>query len=227
MNFRTMTAAFALAIPLLVTQTANASGSHHGDRYYEVTITNITKGEIFTPLLVATHNKRLSVFSLGEPASNELEQLAEGGDTAPLTELLESAGALDVTSTGDVLPPGQSVTVQVKTNRWNDRVSVAAMLVPTNDAFVALNGVKGPRLYRKSNHLARAYDAGTELNDEMCVSIPGPPFICTGEGYNPEGGEGYVYTHSGIHGIADLPDYAHDWNNPVATITIKQVRHRD
>lgn len=39
--------------------------------------------------------------------------------------------------------------------------------------------------------------------------------------------EGYVYIHPGIHGIGDLPATNHDWNNPVAKVTIRQVRYED
>lgn len=219
MDFKRITSALLLTAPLVLTQAVQAS-----DRMYEITITNITGGEIFTPLLVASHNRHVQLFSAGEAAGNELEQLAEGGDTAPLSALLTASGA-DVMTTDGVLPPGESVTVHLDADSYNNRISVAAMLVPSNDAFVALNGVRAPREGRSKTYTVRAYDAGTEHNDEMCVSIPGPPFICTGEGYNPEGGEGYVYTHPGIHGIGDLPAYAHDWNNPVATITIKQLRN--
>ena len=213
-----------LTLPVAYSSALLASDN---DRAFEVTITNITRGEIFTPIMVASHGPDIRLFKLGEHAGKELEMLAEGGDTGPLSERLAGAGALDVVTTGNVLPPGQSVTVHVRTNPGNDRVSVAAMLVPSNDAFVAVNGVQGPRQHRSRTIMAPAYDAGTEINDEMCVSIPGPPFICTGEGYNPESGEGYVYIHSGIHGIADLPAANHDWNNPVAKIKIRQVRHED
>ena len=196
-------------------------------RVFEVTITNVTQGEIFTPIMVASHGRHVNLFSAGAPASPELEMLAEGGDTAPLSNKLLDSGALDVVTTGGVLPPGQSVTVHVKTNRHNDHVSAAAMLVPTNDAFFAVNGVKGPRPHRSKTVMSPAYDAGTETNDELCVSIPGPPFICSGEGFSAATGEGYVYIHPGIHGIGDLPAYAHDWNNPVAKITIRQLRKKD
>ena len=37
------------------------------------------------------------------------------------------------------------------------------------------------------------------------------------------GGEGYVYVHAGIHGIASLVPAIHDWRNPVAHITIRRV----
>lgn len=220
---RTISALLIVA-PFLYPSAAHADG---GGKAFEVTITNITKGEIFTPIMVASHGQGVSLFSTGEAASTELEMLAESGDTGPLSKSLEQAGALDVVTSGDVLPPGQSVTVHVRTNRWNSRVSIAAMLVPSNDAFVAINGVQGPRFYRSKTVMSPAYDAGTEINDEMCVSIPGPPFICTGEGYNAEGGEGYVYIHQGIHGIGDLPEADHDWRNPVAKVKIRQIRHTE
>ena len=215
-----------LLVALPVMYSSNLSADDNG-RAYEVTITNITKGEIFTPIMVAAHPAGVKLFNTGEPASAALEMLAEGGDTGPLSEYLTDAGAIDVVTTDNVLPPGTSVTAHVRTSHRNNRVSVAAMLVPTNDAFFAINGVKGPRLHRSKTVTSPAYDAGTEHNDEMCVSIPGPPFICAGEGYSDAGGEGYVYIHPGIHGIGDLPATNHDWNNPVAKVTIRQVRYED
>ncbi|NNJ93785.1 MAG: hypothetical protein HKP57_03470 [Halobacteria archaeon] len=216
--------ALLVALPVIYAPNLLASGS---DRAFAVTITNITKGEIFTPIMVASHGHRVKLFSEGAPASRELAMLAEGGDTMPLSEKLLDDGALDVVTTDNVLPPGESVTVYVRTNSRNGYVSAAAMLVPSNDAFFAVNGVRGPRLHRSKTRMSPAYDAGSETNDELCVSIPGPPFICSGEGFNEESGEGYVYIHSGIHGIGDLPAYTHDWHNPVAKIKIRQVRHED
>jgi hypothetical protein len=46
------------------------------------------------------------------------------------------------------------------------------MLNPTNDSFVALNNVRLPRFGR--TYTAIAYDAGSEINDELCVNIPSP-----------------------------------------------------
>ena len=67
--------------------------ANNGLRIYEVTITNITKGQTFTPQLVVTHSSSVRLFSLGQPASPALEVLAEGGDTQPLTDLLLNLGA--------------------------------------------------------------------------------------------------------------------------------------
>ncbi len=206
---------------LLFTSHAMASG---GRGAYEVTITNITQGEIFTPIMVATHPHGLKLFELGDSASTQLATLAESGNTVPLTEYLVEEGAFDVVTADDVLPPGESVTLTVETSGRNRYVSVASMLVPSNDAFFAVNGVQGPRGHRTSTVYSPAYDAGSETNDELCISIPGPPFICAGEGFNEADGEGYVHIHPGIHGVGDLIAANHDWRNPAAKITIRFIR---
>jgi len=95
------------------------------------------------------------------------------------------------------------------------------MLVSTNDAFFALNGVKGPT-YGSDMFLSPAYDAGSEKNSEDATYIPGPPG--GNHVHDPSVAEGYVYIHSGIHGIMDLPEEMYDWNNPVAKIIIERVK---
>ncbi len=193
-------------------------------KVFEVTVTNITQGEIFTPIMVASHPSGIKLFHLGAAASTSLEVLAESGDTQPLTASLIDAGAFDVVTAGDVLPPGQSVRLYVERNGKNNHVSVASMLVPSNDAFFAINGVRGPRNKQARTFYSPAYDAGSEINDELCAHIPGPPFICQGEGFNPASGEGYVYIHPGIQGGGDLDAPSHDWRNPIAKITIRALK---
>jgi hypothetical protein len=206
---------------LFITSNVTASG---GRGVYEVTVTNVTQGEIFTPIMVASHPRGLRLFEFGEAAGNELAMLAEGGDAGPLSALLLSEGAHDVATAGDVLPPGGSVTLIVDVSAKNRYLSVASMLVPSNDAFFALNGVEGPRGHHTRTLFSPAYDAGSESNDELCVNIPGPPFICAGEGFNPADGEGYVHVHPGIQGVGDLVAANHDWRNPVAKISIRFTR---
>jgi hypothetical protein len=52
----------------------------------EVSITNVMRGAVLTPPLVANTRGPVSIFELGQPASDALEQLAEGGATAPLAQ---------------------------------------------------------------------------------------------------------------------------------------------
>ena len=195
---------------------------------FEVTVTILTRGQQFTPILVASHKAGVHLFELGSPASSQLKALAEEGNVAPMTALLLSnPDVVDVVNSGGLLGPGQSVTQRVNTRGGFDNVSVAAMLIPTNDGFFAVNDAEGPNGHEVITLFSPAYDAGTERNDETCASIPGPNFIeCGGPGGGgaPGGGEGYVHIHAGIHGIGDLDPALRDWRNPVASITIRRAK---
>ncbi len=202
-----------------------ASEYSTSDNMYEVTITNISHGEFFTPIMVASHQHGVKLFKLGEAASSELEIIAESGNSNPLKDsLLASGKTLDVAQATSPLPPGQSVTLTVRMNKKNSHISVVSMLVPSNDAFFAVNGLHVGKAKRTITVYSPVYDAGSEINDELCVSIPGPGFVCSGEGTNTESGEGFVHVHPGIQGIADLDKAQFDWRNPAAKITIKRVK---
>lgn len=194
---------------------------------FDVTVTNLTRGQQFTPILVASHKAGVHLFDLGSAASPQLKTLAEEGNVAPLTALLlGNPEVLDVVNSVGLLDPGKSVTQRVKTGGSFDNLSVAAMLIPTNDGFFTVNDAAGPNGQASVTILSPAYDAGTERNDETCASIPGPNFVeCGGPGGGgaPGGGEGYVHIHAGIHGIGDLDPALRDWRNPVARITIRRV----
>jgi hypothetical protein len=190
-------------------------------RTYEVTITNITRQQTFTPILVATHSPRIEFFELGAPASAGLAFLAEDGNPASLAAELAATGEVfDAQTIPGLLAPGASATVTVKARGRFDQVSLAAMLIPTNDSFVALNGLNLPHAGAVARTLV-AYDAGSEPNDELCVNIPGPR--CGGQGASPGSGEGYVYVSPGVHGIGDLGPAVYDWRNPVARVVIRRV----
>ncbi len=209
---------------------ATATFAWFGGGRFEVKVTNLTRGQQFTPILVASHRAGVRLFNLGEPASSQLATLAEEGNTAPLAALLLANPAVrDVESGSGLTDPGKSVTLTVDAPGAFDHVSVAAMLIPTNDAFFALNGVEGPRGNKELTLFSPAYDSGSERNDETCASIPGPLFMeCNngpGGGGMPTGGEeGFVHIHAGIHGIGNLMPARRDWRNPVARITIRRVR---
>jgi Spondin_N len=198
--------------------------------FFEVTVTNITRGQQFTPILVASHRADIRLFELGAPASPGLQIIAEEGNVAPLTEALRAMpGVLEVTDSGALLNPGASASIRVRAHGGFDHVSVAAMLIPTNDGFFAVNGARIPHGRSQTQVLTSvAYDSGSERNDELCASIPGPFFTeCGGPGGGaaPTGGEeGYVHVHAGIHGVGDMSPAERDWRNPVARITIRRVR---
>ncbi len=222
----------SVLISLAVASTLGIQAVHadtdHKSRNFEVTVTNLTRGQQFTPLLVATHKKGVKLFKPGSPASQQLATLAEEGNTMPLKDLLLGMPEVKEVVVGTGLTdPGKSTTIHVKTQGDFDHLSVAAMLIPTNDGFFAINGVEGPDGRKKQSLVSPAYDAGSEKNDELCASIPGPSFVeCGGPGGGAKVGlgEGYVHIHAGIHGIGNLDEAQRDWRNPVASITVRRVK---
>lgn len=193
---------------------------------YEIVITNLTRGQIFSPILVATHRKEVKLFELGAPASPELAALAQDGETDELTDMLFSMAVGNVAAVGNVvvsspLLPGATVTIEIPAVRTFNYISLAAMIVTTNDGFIALNGIKAPTGKYPETYMSPAYDAGSEANDEMCDYIPGPP--CNSH-YQASAmaGEGYIHIHAGIQGVGDLAPAEFDWRNPVAKITIRR-----
>jgi hypothetical protein len=166
------------------------------DFRYEVEVTNLTKGQTFTPILVATHTQQVRLFEPGQPAGEALEILAEAGDTEPLTNLLLAHGSQvgDVQTIPGLLGPGETTSIQIAASRHARRISIAAMLIPTNDTFFALDSERLPFTGGGVRFQAPAYDAGTEENDQSCANIPGP--VCGGEAHSPgpnDGDEGYVF----------------------------------
>ena len=207
---------------LLASLTASSAVFAAYEKTYEVTVTNTTAGQAFTPIIAATHSSDISFFELGQPASDELEMLAEGGATMPLEDLLHANASLtsDIVTSGGLLGPGESVTFYIEGRLRHDVLSFAAMLLPTHDTFVAVDSVPLP--VKQSSTHAIAYDAGTEVNDESCANIPGP--YCMGAPYSAEGGEGFVHVANGIHGIGDLAPEMFDWRNPVASVSIRRMK---
>ena len=181
MTFRTPTLIVAFVSALAMAPAASVAKDHHGPRF-EVSITNLTRGQQFTPFLVVTHRPGVHLFNLGAPASAELSALAEEGNTAPLTAALSMLPDVsDIVSGAGLTNPGATTTLFVDGGRSFGHLSLAAMLIPTNDGFVALDSVPLPHGSATATYYAMAFDAGSERNDESCASIPGPSFSeCNG-----------------------------------------------
>ncbi len=188
---------------------------------YRVTITNVTRGQIFSPSLAIAHGDGASLFSLGHPASAGLTQLAEEGDPSQLAAMMSANPAVtDLRTNGAPIMPGASAEILVAAED-DDAISVAGMLVTTNDAIFAVRAIPVP-LHGETVVFALAYDAGTEANSENCAFIPGPP-CGNGGSHDPAQAEGYVHVHAGIHGIGGLDASMFDWNGPVAEVRIERL----
>jgi hypothetical protein len=196
---------------------------------YVVTITNLTKGQTFTPLLIATHTSGVRVFAPGTQASPQLQLVAEEGDTSMLAAQLRAmtADVREVVIASGLQTPAVTATFQIAGGGTFTRLSIAAMLIPTNDAFVGVSGLTLPTGFDPLVVDLLAYDSGTEINDERCASIPGPTFAeCGGPGGGARvgRGEGAVTVHNGMHGVGDMNRPLRDWRGPVARVTIQRVQ---
>lgn len=200
--------------------------------HYRVTIDNLTRQPL-SPPVVATHQGILNMFKVGAPATAELEAIAEDGNQIPMFDLFSNAGK--VTQVIDInapLAPKKATTFRIMA-RPGDRLSLATMVICTNDGFTGLNRAPLPK--RGTEIIwAAGYDAGTENNTELGVDIVdscsdlGPISLSGG----PNGNENeavdtnppeQIQHHPNIHGVGDLTVADHAWTEPVAKITITHV----
>lgn len=225
----------SIAATFTIAATLSAQNvSAQGLNSFEVTVTNATNNVTFTPIFAVTHTSASSLFEIGEPASVALEDLAEGGSPAMLeanfdairNTVVEIATAAGTPADGPFTAAGQTATFRISAHSGADFLSMAAMLLPTNDSFMALNGVRLPDS-GSVTYEAIGYDAGTELNTQLCSQIPGPQCDGTpdGEGTNPSRNDrgDFVHVSSGVHDVGDLRAYQYDWRNPVATVTVTRI----
>lgn len=217
-TYRVVAAAVLAASLLLPTVAAAQPGTT-----YRVTITNLTRSQPVSPPVVATHNIGFHIFVPGTPAPEPLVAVAEVGDPTPLATALEAIAIVHDVAVGDgPLLPGESTTVEVEARGKAVFLSAVGMLGTTNDGFFGLDAfyLNGPPWLRHTH--APAYDAGSEENNELCEFVPGPP--CSGSLERaPDGAEGVVLIHSGIHGVGDLAPEELDWHNPVVRIEIERL----
>ena len=106
----------------------------------DVEITNLTNSMYFTPLLVAAHDDSIGLFEVAMPASTALTAMAEGGAIDDLVAELDAAGAVSVANpAAGLLGPVSTTTASFDTGALG-RLSIVAMVLPTNDGFADLDG---------------------------------------------------------------------------------------
>ena len=208
---------------------------------FEITLTNLTEGvhgesgQTLSPAIFAAHPAGVKLAEVGQPASELIVALAEGGDVSGLAAFATAAGAnvmiaMNADMTRRYTMPGQSTTVTLTADMLNSSLSVGSMLVSTNDAFIAAIDV--PLFDEDGMPVSAsldlmAYDAGSEDNTEMASDIPGPLGLdeatdppMSNERVPTEGG--VIAAHEGIQGVGDVSE-AFAWGEPMAMLTITPV----
>ena len=188
---------------------------------YEISLTNLTKGQPITPAAIITHRGNVELFKLGEKASVGLMELAEDGKTENLKQEVLGNKSTHFQTLMGLTMPGQTSTLKIMASKY-DKLSLAAMLAKTNDGFIApLHALPLKlRVGQKLTKLLYAFDAGSESNNEMKAYIPafGNANVRTNDA------EGFVSFHPGLVGIGDL-DYENEAFAPqAAKLVIKRIK---
>lgn len=211
---------------------------------YEVTIDDLTSGQPMTPPVVATHRAATGIFTVGQPASFALKEIAENGNLAPMIAQLGADKHVSdsVAAAAPLVPAGlpasafgKSVTLTLTASKGAKFLSWVSMLVCTNDGFTGVNSLRLPKDVgdRVVVHTA-GYDAGTEVNTEDFADIVAhcQEFVGVSSGESDPGTStsnpalaegGVIHHHPGIAGRDDLVPAIHGWTDPVAKITVKRV----
>ncbi|WP_198555636.1 spondin domain-containing protein [Colwellia sp. 75C3] len=205
-----------------------------------ITVTNLTQGLHFTPVITAAHASDNHIFMASEMASTELQAMAEGGDISGLVSMLNNADAnINENPAAGLLAPAMSASFTLTNDSANTHLSLAAMVLPSNDGFVGLDSWVIPEAAGTYTVFLNAYDAGTEANDEIRGSgapgeagMPVPPPLDAVIGMNGTGvtdmeSNDKVHIHRGSLGDSDMSAGTSDinnsvqrWLNPVAKLTI-------
>jgi hypothetical protein len=198
---------------------------------FDLTLSNLSSHQPLAPLAVAIHGESYSAWSIGVESSIGLEKLAEEGDVADFLTEATDAGAYTTKAGAGLIFPGESETLELESISSDDlKLTFASMFINTNDAFIGIKGLDLASLDigDELTVLVPVYDAGTEANNELNGTIPGP--ADGGEGYNALRDDfNVVSRHPGVvtneDGYANsILDSSHRFDAPAAKLVLKRTQ---
>ncbi|MBA3296375.1 MAG: spondin domain-containing protein [Acidobacteria bacterium] len=206
-----------------------------GQKRYRVTIENLTIGQPFSPGVAVTHTQKASLFQVGSTASAGIRAIAEDGDPSVAVAALAGQPGIDevVELTSPVHrvggPGPTTLTFEIGASANANRLSLAVMLICTNDGFTGLDGIKLPGGFSPDVYSTAGYDGGTEANNEQFTQIVDPcqaigPVAAPPDGNGRVATSGVIAHHPGVLGVADLKIAQHGWRGPVARILVERLK---
>ncbi|MEM1212833.1 MAG: spondin domain-containing protein [Planctomycetota bacterium] len=188
-----------------LTLTAAALYAGHGyANTVSVTVENLQApgGLAATPIWFGAHDGSFDLFDVGSLSNAALEAIAEDGNFAPVAAFFASEtggtgqGGVITSPAGfpgaPVFEPGESVTQALNLAPGQRFLTLAAMVLPSNDAFIgtdnavelfdAVGNFLGPQtLLFGGPGGAAIYDGGTEANTELDAAFLNQGAPDTGE----------------------------------------------
>ncbi len=198
-------------------------------RQFQVDVTNLTQNQAISPVAVILHRTAYQPFMMGEKSSMALEILAEGGDNnALLADANTNVEVFDTASGSAKIVVGASERFMLAGTSSEYQLSLAGMLVNTNDGFAALNGADVDQLTAGASitFYANVYDAGTEGNSEAASDLPGQG----GEGFNAVRNDSdFIIIHPGVVSAIDgletsVLDQSHRFDNPAMKVQVTRLQ---
>lgn len=187
-----------LVVPLFVLAGPGAAAqSRAPEDTIRIKVKNNT-GQVLSPPAIIAAPSSWTPFSLGQPASAELEALAENGDNSLIVEWAANHGADVAFGSTDAWNPGQTLSYEIETPVLDVHFWVLAMAVWTNDGFFVAHAQRAPGKLSDFVVQAQLLDAGTEVNSEAASDVPGLGGMA-GMDEN-----GVVYPHAGLQGVGDV-----------------------
>ncbi len=211
-----------------------SSTASESSKTYQITVTNNMSNQPLSPVAIVVHKSGYHLWQVGQPASVGLEKLAEGGGTSTLIDEAVADTMVIAHEVGSThIGPGgnEVITLSYDSQESDLKISLATMLVNTNDAFAGLkvNGIDELAVNEVMKLTSAVYDAGTEKNTESAGTIPGP--ADGGQGFDPsrEGDSNFVAMHQGVvskdDGLASsVLNESHRFDNPALGIVIKRTK---
>ncbi|WP_303905221.1 spondin domain-containing protein [Thiohalomonas denitrificans] len=210
-----------LSASILLTGLAVASNASATQIMVQVDNLAPDQGATLTPLWSGFHGGDFDLFDFGDPASEALERLAEDGDTGPAMDAFAATTPNGVQGTlPAAIGPGESLSMGFLLNDSEAQryFSYAAMVVPSNDAFISNDDPKAYSIFDDEGKFtgtdfvvkgSDVWDAGTEVNSEVPeeTALLGQTVPDTGTDEN-----GVVEPHPGLMepgdgGIVDDPRF--------------------
>jgi hypothetical protein len=186
MSIRQGLVASAIATSSILTLAMSANAAT-----LRITIDNLapTNGTALTPTWFGFHDGSFDLYNRGEAATVGLERIAEDGNVAVLNDefLAAGGGSVQGVIAGPAGIPGPidvgestSFLVDLDAKAVSSRYfSYAAMLLPSNDFFIANGNPLAHRIFDDAGNFigadfietgADVLDAGTEVNDELAAN---------------------------------------------------------
>lgn len=238
------------ALPI-ATALVNISVSGDGDSGYTFLMENISKSQgVFvspiSPVFWALHDGSWDFYPTGQGASSDLERLAEDGSSTELLALATSTSSVGSFGVADTplgsseagpLLPGNRYSFHVQADDVYHYLSLAAMVVQTNDVFLApvsavsLKDDKGQNrsaseIEQELTSRLALFDAGSEKNEVPGVGLHQAPRQAAPNIGDDEMGTVQRYAdtnndlqHNTLGGIVDITVYNQDANSLRFVIT--------